>query len=272
MRRALTALPVASLLLLAGCGAGTTTPASPPADSPAPSANPPGEVGEATEEEVGAGWDEVPDTPIAEEEDLSDDERSDFLRLEATDPARETSCRPEDLTGQLRYWDAALGHRFGSILLRNDADTDCTLSGFPGLGARGEWGNKFHVEAEQELYHRPEEHLARDVDGEAPPPVSLAPGEIAEAYLEWTGALAGSGSEWAQTLYVQTDREATPVAVPMDLQAIVEDPQDPMYPGEPLSIDIGMFTKLRVGPFEEPGEYVFRLADEYELLPPGDTR
>ncbi|WP_102160730.1 DUF4232 domain-containing protein [Zhihengliuella halotolerans] len=267
MKRLVMSLPLAGLLLLTACA--STGPSAPVASSPTP--NPPGAVGQATEEEVGAGWDEVPDTPIPDEADLSDAERVEFLRLPATDAAGPASCRPEDLTGQLRYWDAALGHRFGSILLRNDADTDCTLSGFPGLGARGEWGNKFHVEAEQELYHRPKERLARDVDGEAPPPVTLAPGEIAEAYLEWTGALAGSGSEWAQTLYVQTDREATPVAVPMDRQVIVEDPQDPMAEGEPLSIDIGMFTKLRVGPFEAPGEHVLRLVGEYELLPPGDT-
>lgn len=270
MKRLVMSLSLAALLLTA-CSAGTH-PAPSPSEAAIPTPNPPSAVGEATEEEVGAGWDEVPDTPVPDEADLSDAERAEFLRLPATDAAGPASCRPEDLTGQLRYWDAALGHRFGSILLRNDADTDCTLSGFPGLGARGEWGNKFHVEAEQELNHRPKEHLARDVDGEAPPTVTLAPGEIAEAYLEWTGALAGSGSEWAQTLYVQTDREATPVAVPMDRQAIVEDPQDPMAEGEPLSIDIGMFTTLRVGPFEEPGEYVLRLASENELLQPGDTR
>jgi hypothetical protein len=201
-----------------------------------PSAQTPGSVGQASEEEVGSGWDQEPDEPVRPESDLSAGERTDLLRLSATSAAGAGSCLPEDLSAQLAGAAVSLGHRYSSIVLTNDGSAPCELSGFPGIGARGEWGNQFMFEgAQKPLVYNERQGSAPSPDpGE---PVQLEQGERAEAKIEWTGDLGGtsSDSERLETLYVQLFQGTEPITVADPFEA---------------TVDLGPFSTVYVGDIE----------------------
>lgn len=226
-RRAAAAAVVGVLAAVAGCtGSGDEATPIPPTAVPSPS-----------EGELGPGWDESPDAPVTPDAGLSDADLVELLRIPATAPAGAEACTPADLTLELGAGDAAMGHRYSAIVATNDSDRACTLRGYPGIGARGEWGSRFLLVASQEaVTGQDDPALASD-----PPPVTVLPGETAIAPLEWTGELAGAESEWASILVVQPAAGQTPVAVPAVL-------------AEPTSgaVDIGMQTTVRVAWWRAP--------------------
>ncbi|MGO1550224.1 MAG: DUF4232 domain-containing protein [Nesterenkonia sp.] len=244
MRGRRTAGLFAAAVLLAGCAADPPDSHAPSETASGPQPNPPSSIGEASEEEVGTDWKAGPTAQVPEESELSDQQRTEMLRLTATHPHTEDSCEAAELTGQLRYTDAATGSRYGVVLLRNDGEAPCTLQGHPGLGARGEHGHRFHIQAEQsgatpaEPSEQAESALARHS-----PPVRLNAGDIASADIRWGSALAGAESEWIDTLYVQLTRGSTPLPVHIGERGIIDDPDEP-------APDIGTFTTVRIQPFE----------------------
>ena len=137
MRGRRTAGLFAAAVLLAGCAADPPDSHAPSETASGPQPNPPSSIGEASEEEVGTDWKAGPTAQVPEESELSDQQRTEMLRLTATHPHTEDSCEAAELTGQLRYTDAATGSRYGVVLLRNDGEAPCTLQGHPGLGAPG---------------------------------------------------------------------------------------------------------------------------------------
>lgn len=220
---------VAVLVLSACSGRATKEP-----NLAASSAGQPSSVGEASEEEVGTGGDQAPDEPMVPEAELSAAERIEMLRLPATDAARTGSCSPEDVSAELVRVGVSLGHRYAGIVLTNDGVTPCELSGFPGVGARGEWGSRFMVEADQ----RPLVFSESEIPSPSPAPgglVTLAPSGEARVKLEWTGALGGAYSEPLEVLYLQLFRDTEPL--------IVEDPGG-------VTSDLGTFSTVRVGDIE----------------------
>lgn len=218
---------VLALAALTGCtGSGDEDTPIPPTAVPSPS-----------EGELAPGWDQPPDTAVTPDPELTDADLLELLRIPATAPADAETCTPADLTLALGAGDAAMGHRYSAIVATNDSDRPCTLRGYPGIGARGEWGSQFLLVASQEgLTGQDDPALAAD-----PPPVTILPGETAIAPLEWTGELAGAESEWASILVVQAAAGQTPVAVPAVL-------------AEPTSgpVDIGMQTTVRVAWWRAP--------------------
>lgn len=208
-------------ITLAGCGQEQVSPATaPPSSAPMPS-----------EGELGAGWDESPDTPVTPEAELTADDLLALLRLPATATADAESCTPEDLDVELGPGDAATGHRYSTIVAANRSERSCTLHGYPGIGARGEWGSTILLEASQQGRGGIDDPaLEQD-----PPAVMLEPGAQAVAPIEWTGELAGADSERASMLVVQVAAGQAPITVPAVL-------------GEPTAgaIDIGMLTTVRV--------------------------
>lgn len=226
MRRLLGALLLTSTLPLAACAEEAPDPV---ADASAPVAEPSGTTAPPGLDEASAGWDERPDgaspTPDAQ---LDDAALTALLRTRASVPAGERSCRPDQVRLSLKSFDAAAGHRFTQIVVRNTSADACVLEGVPGIGVRGEWGKRFVPEV------RPDDGPTGGVRSSV---VELAPRARAVAALEWTGALAGAGSEKASLLVVQLAGAQVPVPVP----ARITDSPGPL--------DIGMFTTLDVSPF-----------------------
>ncbi|NHA00727.1 DUF4232 domain-containing protein [Nocardioides sp. W3-2-3] len=58
-------------------------------------------------------------------------------------PGGERSCRPDQVRLSLESFDAAAGHRFTQVVVRNTSADTCVLEGIPGIGVRGEWGKRF---------------------------------------------------------------------------------------------------------------------------------
>ena len=71
-----------------------------------------------------------------------------MLRLPATATSSPTSCGPEDVTVSLTFVDAAMGHRFGVLKGVNASFEECSVQGYPGIGARGGWGSTFQLTAD----------------------------------------------------------------------------------------------------------------------------
>ncbi|MGO1317301.1 MAG: DUF4232 domain-containing protein [Cellulomonadaceae bacterium] len=200
-------------LALMGCTTPTTP--APPTAAPAPS-----------EGELGPSWDEPPESPAVPDAELRAAELTALLRVPATAPADTSSCLPADLVLALGPADAALGHRYAAVVATNVSDRACTLRGYPGLGARGEWGTRFLLVVTQEPQAGADDPaLAAD-----PPPVTLDPGAQAFAPLQWTGELAGAESEHMSILVVQLAAQQDPVAVP----------------AEPVRPDIGIQSTLDI--------------------------
>lgn len=185
----------------------------------APTAQPDGTVaaGEPT-----PGWDEQPDSSVVPDAALTTDQVDALLRVGATGVDAPGVCAGDGVDYTVTQVDAAAGHRYGALTVTNRSPTTCTVSGSPGLGGRGTWGQTFQWSVEQ------------STDGGAAT-VTLSPGAAATAALEWTGELAGAGAEQLSVLAVQLARGQHAVRV---------------VPG---TTDLGMLTTVRVGTWQAAG-------------------
>ena len=224
------------LLALSACGEGPVRPEGP---ERVPSASLVGEPEDTTAspglEEVPPGYDESPDgAPAVADDELADAALTALLRTRASARASATHCRADQVEVSLEGFDAALGHRFTTIVVRNTSARTCTLEGVPGFGVRGGWGSTFVPEVQS---------TDRGPNGKLIParPVRLAPGKTARSGLEWTGDLAGAQSEPASLVVVQLASGQVPATTPARLAT---DPVD----APPL--DIGQFTTIYLAPFE----------------------
>lgn len=129
--------------------------------------------------ELPAGFDSPPGTRAAPDDSLSSDELRTLLRVPATAAVRPETCAPGNLDAQLWGDDVAAGSRFSTIRVTDVSDASCTVSRYPGVGARGEWGGACLIVAEQSPIDSGDEN-----------PVTPAPGDDASAPISWTGALA----------------------------------------------------------------------------------
>lgn len=161
-----------------------------------------------------------------------------LLRVRGSSDPVDNACAGEQLSASLRYTDAALGHRFGLITVTNDGSAACSLRGYPGIGARGEWGNPFVIEAEQWAVDTSGQSLPGG-DGHVPATVSVGAGESTEILLEWTGAVGGAESEALGDLVIQPFHGTDPVIV---------------HGAAEEAFDLSMFTTVRIGPFVETAD------------------
>lgn len=233
-RLALVALAAVAAVGLAGCDETEPTP-SPTPSATAPSDAAPTAAPVPDESDLGAGFDERPDTTAAPDASLSAEERTALLRVPATAAARPDACTPEDVEVRLWGYDAGLGSRWSALRVENVGATPCTVAGYPGFGARGTWGSAFQLLAEQE-------------PGADPADVLLQPGAAADAPLRWTGDLAGAETEWASMLVVQLAQGQDAVAVEPTILAETMVGGDGGPPHD-ARIDIGMLTTVRLGAF-----------------------
>lgn len=211
--------------VLAACSPTPAGPSTAAQSAPAPS-----------EGELTPGWDEPGDSPVVPDTDLSAAEVTALLRVTATGPLAEDSCAPEQVAVALTGFDAAMGHRDATVEVRNTSDVPCTLTGYPGIGARGERGDTFLLVAEQS---------ALGVGTDPSAVVALAPGGAAGAPLEWTGELAGAESQWLSSLAVQLAPGQAPALL---VKPRVEDGEGGVH-----QMDITLQTTVRVGPFAPVG-------------------
>jgi hypothetical protein len=192
---------------------------------------PPLSAGTPGESELSPGWDEAPDgaapTPDV---DLPDAALTALLRTRGSSVVGDESCGPAEVTARLSGVDAALGHRYTSLVVTNTSSRTCVVEGVPGVGARGKWGHRFALTVE------------RGTSAPGPiRPVRLLPGGEAQALVEWTGDLAGHDSERASLLVVQLASGQVPVRLPARIAGV---------PANESDLDVGMFTTIRLAPFE----------------------
>lgn len=233
-----TAVACAAMLTVTACG-----PTPEPEPEPTASAVVTMDDAEPTvapvphESELPAGFDSPPDTTAAPDDALSSDELAELLRVPATAAVRPETCAADALEGALWGYDVAAGSRFSTLRVTNVSDAPCTVAGYPGVGARGEWGNAFLIVAEQ-----------RPLDSGDETPVTLAPGEAASAPISWTGALAGAYDEWISLLVVQLAQGQEPLRIEpvIGAETMVGGDSGPPHEAE---MDIGMQTSVRVGTF-----------------------
>ncbi|WP_164477855.1 DUF4232 domain-containing protein [Nocardioides pantholopis] len=225
----LAAAVLGAALAVSACG--VDDPAAPAGRATSAPTQPPLSAGPPSEEELSPGWDETPDgPPPTPDSDLPDAALRELLRSRASSADGARSCGPGDVAARLSGIDAALGHRYTTLVVRNTASRACIVEGVPGVGARGSWGHRFTLTVEP----------GTSVSGSTGP-VHLDPGEEAQALVEWTGELAGHDAERASLLVVQLAAGQVPVRVPASITGVPEGEAD---------LDVGMLTTLRVGPFE----------------------
>lgn len=233
MRRSGAICGVLAGLVLTAC---TPTPAldSSPAAVPSPTDRSPASVGQAQESEVPSRWDQptTVQTPAAE---LAGEQRIELLRIPATADAGPDSCSAESTHASLGVVDPALGSRYAHLTLTNRGSQDCTLQGYPGVGARGAWDNPFVIEVEQVALTPAFDHV-QDASSFRPTAVQLAPGESAVVPFRYTGALGGADSEPLDALVLQLARDTAPVLV---------------HGAPEQAFDLSMFTTVYVGPFQQ---------------------
>ncbi len=219
-----------AVLLASGC----STPVDPPQAVPEPH-----------ESEFVQGWDEPNDTPLTAAADLTADELTELLRITSSTRPHASLCTAEDLELTVSYFDAALGHRYGKLTATNTSTQACSVQGFPGFGARGEWGHKFLLVAEQA---DPIEYTTDQ------PRIRLEPGDSAYSNMEWTGSLGGAESEPIDLFLVQLANDQTPAVIHVTSPYSENNPTERNADGSPLtnaSIDISMDTTVRMGPFRQ---------------------
>jgi len=194
----------------------------------ATTSQPPLSAGPPSEAELPPDWDQPGDGPLpTADAKLGDAALRALLRTRASEPDAADRCGPDEASARLEGFDAAAGHRYTGIRVTNTSSRPCTVSGVPGIGARGEWGHRFTLTVER----------GAPSSGHAGP-VRLAPGEEAVSTLEWTGELAGHDAERASMLVVQLAAAQVPVRVPARIE------------GDTVPLDVGMLTTLRVAPFK----------------------
>lgn len=189
------------------------------------------------ESELPAGFDSPPDTTAATDSSLSSDELTELLRVPATAAVQPDTCAADALEARLWGYDVAAGSRFSTLRVTNASDASCAVAGYPGVGARGEWGSAFLLLAEQ-----------RPIDSGDETPVTLAPGDAANAPISWTGALAGAHDERISLLVVQLAQGQEPLRVEpiIGAETMVGGDSGPPHEAE---LDVGMQTSVRVGSF-----------------------
>lgn len=226
MRFTAMATLLGAALALSACGtAGTTR------DAPRVTAT-------AGVDELPPGFDEMPDGEITPDSALSSADITALLRIPASDAATPDSCRPDEVSVSIEGLDAAAGHRYARVVLTNVSSRSCTVSGFPGIGARGEWGNTFELAAE---------HRDPSASPVTPTVVTLQPGAAGFANLEWTGELAGAESEKISMLVLQLAQGQDAFGVPA-VGAVSADSGD--LSGQAMPLDIGILTTVRIGPLQ----------------------
>ena len=219
----------ATLLALSACGTGDS--AEPARQATPTPTQPPLTAGTPSESELSPGWDETPDGPApTPDADLPDAALTALLRTRGSSAEGDESCGPGDVSARLSGVDAALGHRYTSLVVTNTSSRACVVEGVPGIGARGDLGHRFTLTVER----------GTPASGSAGP-VRLAPGGEARSLVEWTGELAGHDAERASLLVVQLASGQVPVPVPARITDV---------PAGAGDVDVGMFTTLRLGPFE----------------------
>ncbi|MET0820210.1 MAG: DUF4232 domain-containing protein [Aeromicrobium sp.] len=231
MRRHPVLVACAVPVLLAGCSG--SEPA--PVPTVAPTAVPTPSEGVLT-----PGFDQEPDGERVPDASLSPADITGLLRIEATSRAGRDTCTGEQLSTVIDNLDAAAGHRYGRLLLTNTSDRPCSIEGYPGIGARGAWGNTLQLAAEQ---REPRDGVV------TPGQVMLAPGDEAVADLEWTGELAGAESEKASMIAVQLGRGQDAFGIPA-VAAVAAD--SGAQSGDSVPLDIGMLTTVRIGAVHQP--------------------
>ena len=226
MRFTAMATLLGAALALSACGtAGTTR------DAPRVTAT-------AGVDELPPGFDEMPDGEITPDSALSSADITALLRIPASDAATPDSCRPDEVSVSIEGLDAAAGHRYARVVLTNVSSRSCTVSGFPGIGARGEWGSTFELAAE---------HRDPSASPVTPTVVTLQPGAAGFANLEWTGELAGAESEKISMLVLQLAQGQDAFGVPA-VGAVSADSGD--LSGQAMPLDIGILTTVRIGPLQ----------------------
>lgn len=218
------------MLVLSACETGhTAAPAGAASLSPT---KPPLSAGPPSESELSPGWDESPDGPApTADADLSDAALTALLRTRSSSTDGDESCGPAEVTARLSGVDAALGHRYTTLVVKNTSSRTCVVEGVPGLGARGEWGHRLTLTVERGT---PASASAGRV--------RLVPGAEAQALVEWTGDLAGHDAERASLLVVQLASSQVPVRLPARVTDV---------PAGAGGLDVGMHTTMRLGPFED---------------------
>lgn len=212
----------------------------------------PSGVPEPQESELGAGWDEEPEPPpvvgqelvssgqhAISDAQLGTAELLTILRLPATASGSNKFCKPQDVAVDVQYADAAAGSRYGLLWVQNTSDKDCIVQGYPGFGARGAWGSKFLLVAEQLDGITYEDPSAEQVL------VTLAPGQYATANMVWTGELAGAMAEPITLFVIQLASNQVPIGIPVTHEFNGDGSQPQINSG----LDIGMLTTVRLGPF-----------------------
>ncbi|WP_170219234.1 DUF4232 domain-containing protein [Nocardioides litoris] len=197
--------------------------------------------GTAEERATTPTWPDLPPTPEPDPaEDPQDgpqvpDDRLDdrrllaLLRTRAASAATPETCGRVDLRAGLEGLDAASGHRFTSLVVRNVSSRTCAVEGRPGVGGRGLSGRTLRL------------HVSEGLDSSGHRgPVDLAPGEEAASLVEWTGELAGAETDRVSMLVFQVARGQAPLTVP---GRIAGDPAE----AEP--IDIGPRSTVKVARF-----------------------
>jgi len=164
---------------------------------------PPAGTGEVRESDYPDTWDTPDDVPVTPDAQLAQPEIEALLQTAAAADAG-SSCAAEHLTLSFRVVDAAAGTIFGYLLA--EATQPCTVAGWPGLGARGEWGDPMPMPIDPE---------ARGWDGSPleAEPVPLAAGACAVVPLRWTGERAGALSQAMSAAVVQLGEGAPAVLV-----------------------------------------------------------
>ncbi|WP_157674254.1 DUF4232 domain-containing protein [Agrococcus carbonis] len=236
-RAGLLAIGAAASLAVTGCIAPPPEPTpSPVAVEPAPDADPTA-APEPHESELPPGFDSPPDSVAEPDASLTADELAALLRVPATGAVRPETCEPEDVEVVLSGYDVAAGSRFSTLRVTNAGGDPCALGGYPGIGARGEWGSTFLILAEQS-----------PMDSGEPMPLVLEPGGSASAPIQWTGALAGAHDEHISMLVVQLAQDQAPVRVEPEIRAETMVGGDSGPPHD-ARMDVGMLTTVRVGAF-----------------------
>lgn len=142
-----------------------------------------------------------PNSPaVTPDDELTAAELAALVRLDASAGPAAGRCAPDDVHLSLRGFDGAGGHRYAQILATNVSGQPCTLTGWPGMGFRGEWGTDFPLVAERDK--TPSDRVGA-VPHDPAEPVTLAPDGRATADLEWTGARAGAAEEKVSLFAVQ---------------------------------------------------------------------
>lgn len=189
---------------------------------------------------------------------LSEDERRGMLRVRATAFPQEGTCAPEQFTAEVSVQDEAMGTRFGTLTLRHVGGPSCTLSGYPGWGARGRAGTVFQNDVTQapatvdfgRTGTLPNGRESLNEPGPSDPPaITVQPGEQVRIPLNWGDALDGTvDPEPLEHMVLQLASGQTPLEV-----AGADDP----------ALDLRAGNRVEIGPFQ----FVWPAQDSHESEP-----